>query len=790
LSKKLFGLVALLFLLPLLLSAPATAAVQRVGIPRLDGINAETEEDPDIGTARFLAGEFDFYPDMIRSSDRDALNASGHQIFVTPGFHVCYIGINMRDNVPSDAGQPNAGASLWPLNNTDFRMALAWAGMSVSQKEAAIADIYGTGVNTPAYSIIPPALGFWHNPTVPKPGGNYTKALEILTAGGFYVSGGQLYGPLNGGFSAVGVGTPLPIEVQSPSSAPTSVEFCQRFVDQWNDFFVNFTGVSNVGFVNLPIDFNTEVVNAFLYRNHEMYWLCWGLSRFPDYLYDFFHSSQDGPWYYNSPGIADATLDGYIETIKWGLDIGAKETAAWDAQVRLYEQTPYIYFYHRLYAEGIRGTDPEALLNAVPLYGTGTDNGWSWDLMHWESALSGGTVNYIWGPFYDNMHPGWGDSAYEVWGLNRISQGLTTVTPDLRDIPWVALDWETETFAWAPLGITQGTKVTFRLRNDLYWNDGFPMTAEDVKFSWEFMVNFPRFYSTYQYLLWVEIHDPQTITAYLDTTSQFIVYDFAGLGFWFPKHIYDPAAHPTRDPVNDPVWEILWTDWMADYTGVMPGTAGHAYYALVNAGTYDFAGGDYSNEYANFTRRTNVGDFFSDSPIEIAVDIPGRVGSMVGGVYVGDDEYYVTIINAGSKDITTGELIACEIESFVVYIDDVVDQAQAVSYSLEPFDSVTFGPYPVTLAPGSHNFTSVAYETGVADPIDVSTQFILGTPREDLNYDFFIGIDDIVRAAEAFGASPPPFPGNERWDSRADMNDDYYCGIDDIVNIAEDFGGP
>jgi hypothetical protein len=190
------------------------------------------------------------------------------------------------------------------------------------------------------------------------------------------------------------------------------------------------------------------------------------------------------------------------------------------------------------------------------------------------------------------------------------------------------------------------------------------------------------------------------------------------------------------------------------------------------------------------TKRTNVGDFFSDSPIEIAVDIAGRVGEMVGGVYVGDDEYYVTIVNAGSKDETTGELIACEIESFVVEIDGVVDQVQAVSYSLEPFYSVTFGPYPVTLTPGSHNFTSIAYETGVADPIDVSTQFILGTPLEDLNYDFFIGIDDIVRAAEAFGASPPPFPGNERWDSRTDINEDFYTGIDDIVNIAEDFGGP
>jgi hypothetical protein len=124
----------------------------------------------------------------------------------------------------------------------------------------------------------------------------------------------------------------------------------------------------------------------------------------------------------------------------------------------------------------------------------------------------------------------------------------------------------------------------------------------------------------------------------------------------------------------------------------------------------------------------------------------------------------------------------------VVYIDDVVHTAQSPSYALEPFDSVEFGPHDATLAPGHHNFTVAVYEEGVAEPIDVTTTNVVATPPEDLNYDIYIGIDDIVRCAEGFGASPPPFPGSERWDCRADLNGDYYIGIDDIVNIAEDFG--
>jgi hypothetical protein len=53
-----------------------------------------------------------------------------------------------------------------------------------------------------------------------------------------------------------------------------------------------------------------------------------------------------------------------------------------------------------------------------------------------------------------------------------------------------------------------------------------------------------------------------------------------------------------------------------------------------------------------------------------------------------------------------------------------------------------------------------------------------------------VGIDDIVTAGEAFGASPPPLPGSIRWNAQADVNNDFYVGIDDIVDIAEDFGTP
>lgn len=54
----------------------------------------------------------------------------------------------------------------------------------------------------------------------------------------------------------------------------------------------------------------------------------------------------------------------------------------------------------------------------------------------------------------------------------------------------------------------------------------------------------------------------------------------------------------------------------------------------------------------------------------------------------------------------------------------------------------------------------------------------------DITYDAYVGIDDIVGAAENFGAEP----GHPRWDHRSDVTFDDYVGIDDVVGIAEHFG--
>ena len=154
--------------------------------------------------------------------------------------------------------------------------------------------------------------------------------------------------------------------------------------------------------------------------------------------------------------------------------------------------------------------------------------------------------------------------------------------------------------------------------------------------------------------------------------------------------------------------------------------------------------------------------------------------------------YSVLVVNAGSKNNETGEFNPCVIDSFVVKINGVVDNVQTVTYLLEPFDYVEFWPYQTTLPSGAHNLTVEVFEAGVEEPLDISTTTVFATVREDLNYDIYVGIDDIITVAEAFGSSPLIYHDirDPRWDPRCDFNNDDYVGIDDIVSAAEAFGTP
>jgi ABC-type transport system substrate-binding protein len=747
--------------------AGPSGVIQHYGQPRFDDAYLITVNTPSAQRAAFEACQVEMLPDMLTWADIAALLSENQIMYASPGYHYCYIGINCRDYVPDDYGQPDAGRPLDPLNWTVFRQALAWAGLNLAMKSYAINTIYGGPAVTAVNNPVPPALGYWSNTALVDPGGNFAQAWTILQNGGFYISGGKLYTPSGNLIRNT-------ITVLSPSAASTSVAFAQAWVNQWNLFFGTYLGVTNCVFANAPMAMSVIQMDAFYYRNFDLYFLCWSLGKFPDYLYDFFHSSQEGVGQNNAPGIKDAALDAQLEILKWDTDHEAKLDACWEAQRLLVEVlVPCVYVYSRTYYTAFKNytyydsSNPNYLVNMINMKGYGADNSWTWGLMHWSTNDTGGTLKYCNTGSVAELHPGWASWTYEWKILNRVFDGLLNLKPDtLEDLAWIAPSWSTRPFVWPDLGVTDGQVVRFQIRDGVLWHDLEPVTVQDIQFALEFLRNFPRYSAIYQYLLWSQIVDPCTIDIYLNTTSQWIIYDLADVALLFPEHMYAPngwLANHGYDPVTADVWNI-------------PYIVGSAKKALIGCGPYVF---DNFSPTTGVAYITKFNRYWVDGPLKQSFISPQRVDPDT------TFQFYVEVVNTGSKDTGTGELVPAIIDYIDITLDDEVIFS-IPGFTLQPFSQIVLGPYDIALPAGLHHLDchTVAY----GETYDNYQSPVWITLKEDVNRDFYVGIDDIFAAAKAFGSQPPPFPGYERWDERCDMNGDYYVGIDDIFDIAHHYG--
>ena len=103
--------------------------------------------------------------------------------------------------------------------------------------------------------------------------------------------------------------------------------------------------------------------------------------------------------------------------------------------------------------------------------------------------------------------------ATQEWATHRYNMGRLIVVDEKGALqPWLALSWQ-------PI---QPTVWQFKLRPNVKWQNGDPFSAEDVKYSLEFMVNPDNKHPQRERIKevqWVEIVDPLTVNVHTDGPS-------------------------------------------------------------------------------------------------------------------------------------------------------------------------------------------------------------------------------------------------------------------------------
>jgi peptide/nickel transport system substrate-binding protein len=564
------ALIALLFLLP---TRVAYAQPQRG--PKTDILRLKTVKSPDAQLFEIQTGGIDELPDLIRPADIETLDDAGMTISASPGFHMGHIGMNIR---PDQSYRGSHGAAVDDfLSDIHFRHAL----FHCYNQDEIVASIYKYIV-TPVRSLVPPALGGWVNPAVPKITFDPEAAKQVLLDNGYTYDTGI-------GNWRNSLGDPCPdISVFTPTYevAPTSAEHGRRWIDECN----------NIGLplVHEPTDFASYLQLVFGEADFDMYMVFWSLGRFPDHLYDMLHSSQDCalyPWRYNAPGVNDALVDANTEVIKFGLDADAQEVAAYEVQYMLYDFTDtarnvagsYMQLYSRVYFTAFR----VGVYGVVNMPGYGADNSWTFANAHWRpNAATYGRDEagndvfvYCNGEEPESFNPCYAHTVYAWNIIGNCFDSMLDVNPyTLEDEPALADDWSVDLFSGTTTGsdpgitITDGETVTFYLNDTATWQDGKVFTAEDVAFNFLFMRDntIPRYTAGWEHIVSVDVvtsGQGGTVKVYLDVTGRFYLYDLSGMSallhptVWTPLDgqpldvilAYDPtgeAGHNGQTPTN------------------------------------------------------------------------------------------------------------------------------------------------------------------------------------------------------------------------------------------------
>jgi len=294
--------------------------------------------------AAFLAladGEIDYVLNplsLARGLREQAERGEGVVSYTNPDNGVFYLAFNMRKD---------------PYGFPEFREAVDM----VIDKEF-VADKVLQGSVIPAYSVVPSGNAFWWNPNVETPQVGLSReervneAVRLLKEAGWTWSSEPFWDAdrddvTNGEGLRMPNGEPMPATTilgPGPAYDPQRASFNQ-WISEW---------MRELG---MPVEseltgFNTILDPVFISADYDMYILGWGLTLYPDYLCDFFHSQwgvlEGGQLVgNNTPGLNDAEYDATCDEFLLETDIAKAQTQAFALQDKLQELRPYVPLFYR-----------------------------------------------------------------------------------------------------------------------------------------------------------------------------------------------------------------------------------------------------------------------------------------------------------------------------------------------------------------------------------------------------------------------------------------------------------
>lgn len=305
-----------------------------------------------------------------------------------------------------------------------------------------------------------------------------------------------------------------------------------------------------------PVETGVMIKEGLRNHNYDAVILSWGGKperMDPDFFcYTISHSSQAVVRGYNMNNWRDPEFDKVAERQRTALDLKARKAAVDECQRRFMEALPEIPIIHQNYLHAYNKAD---FTDVVPMMGEGL--GSFWNFVRIAPKTGRKVLRFGHPEALRTLNPVAVVGLHELTIFRILFDTLMRVDEKGEPIPWAA----------EKVTVVDDRTVDATLRPGMTFHDGKPVTAEDVKFSYEYYRKWKGggFDAALKPVERIEVRGPLSVRFHLKQPhAPFLSITFTSI-YILPKHIWQDVPRSVgKEAPQD------WSDWKKAAVGSGP----------------------------------------------------------------------------------------------------------------------------------------------------------------------------------------------------------------------------